>query len=205
MLSEHEKAYHRQWQRKKYAKDPNPILERNAKWCQEHREQRLEYWRRRNSTPEHKAFMKSIRVRVSDLPPDKAEKHRAMKRAYAEKHAEKLSAYWKQYRKDHPEKTKAHNKANWHKRRATIKGSTVNPQSIKLFILGTREKRSVSCYYCGTACSGKKVHFDHIISLSKGGAHSIENLCVACPKCNLSKRDKPIQEWIRLGQQILDL
>ncbi len=33
-------------------------------------------------------------------------------------------------------------------------------------------------------------HFDHVIPFSKGGRDSLENLVIACPKCNLEKYDK---------------
>jgi len=41
------------------------------------------------------------------------------------------------------------------------------------------------CYLCGER--PKKRHFDHVIPLSKGGAHSMENIKVACSTCNLKK------------------
>jgi 5-methylcytosine-specific restriction endonuclease McrA len=115
------------------------------------------------------------KVRVCDLPPQQAAELRAKKNA------------------------------RWHKRRAQLRAVTINPRSIQLFITGTRKKKIVNCYYCEKPTPGKSVHFDHIIPLSKGGAHSVENLCASCPSCNLRKLNKPIQEWMRLGQQLLSL
>ena len=100
---------------------------------------------------------------------------------------------------------KAWYQARDHARRAAKLAVTINPDSILLFISVTRLKPSVICYYCQKSTPGRTCHFDHIIPLSKGGAHSIENLCVSCPKCNQTKLNKPIQEWVRLGQQILAL
>ncbi len=96
-------------------------------------------------------------------------------------------------------------KARDHAYRAKKLAATINPQSIKEYIALVRSKKSVRCYYCQNYFSGKKIHFDHLIPLSKGGPHSIENLCVSCPHCNQTKINKPIQEWMRLGQQILAL
>lgn len=48
------------------------------------------------------------------------------------------------------------------------------------------------CTYCG-ATEGK-FHLDHIKPWSRGGQHSIENLTVACPKCNFAKRDRTPEE-----------
>lgn len=40
------------------------------------------------------------------------------------------------------------------------------------------------CAYCGERCA---LTMDHIIPLSKGGEHSIENVVPACAKCNSKK------------------
>lgn len=42
------------------------------------------------------------------------------------------------------------------------------------------------CYYCGEPI-GKDFHLDHYLPIAQGGQHSIDNLVVTCPKCNLSK------------------
>lgn len=59
------------------------------------------------------------------------------------------------------------------------------------------------CYYCSKKVSTKSIHFDHIIPLSKGGPHSVDNLCVSCAECNMQKHDNPIEKWVKFGQQIL--
>lgn len=41
------------------------------------------------------------------------------------------------------------------------------------------------CYLCGE--KPKKRHFDHVIPLSKGGPHSMENIRVSCSTCNWKK------------------
>jgi 5-methylcytosine-specific restriction endonuclease McrA len=43
------------------------------------------------------------------------------------------------------------------------------------------------CHYCGT---DGKMTLDHVIPLSKGGKHTIDNVVPACPRCNSKKRDK---------------
>jgi len=50
------------------------------------------------------------------------------------------------------------------------------------------------CFYCG---SKKKLELDHIIPFAKGGLHCEENLVVACRRCNASKKDRHLMEWIR--------
>jgi len=58
-----------------------------------------------------------------------------------------------------------------------------------------RSKRFAICYWCSSRTAVKKSHMDHIQPLAKGGAHSIENLCIACSRCNLSKNSKSIVAW----------
>ena len=50
------------------------------------------------------------------------------------------------------------------------------------------------CVYCGD--TEGPFHLDHIYPWSKGGEHSVDNLCVACAPCNCSKGDKTLQEWM---------
>lgn len=49
------------------------------------------------------------------------------------------------------------------------------------------------CAYCGT--TEGPFHIDHIHPKSRGGSDDLENLTVACAPCNLSKRDKTLEEW----------
>ena len=90
-------------------------------------------------------------------------------------------------------------------RRALKKGAAINLAQMKEWIASVKSKPKAICYYCGRSVSTKGIHLDHIVPLSKGGAHSVENLCVACPHCNCSKRDKRIDAWVRIGQQVLSL
>ena len=44
-------------------------------------------------------------------------------------------------------------------------------------------------------CPGEAEHIDHIVPVSKGGTSFIWNLIPACASCNLSKRDRSLEEW----------
>jgi 5-methylcytosine-specific restriction endonuclease McrA len=91
------------------------------------------------------------------------------------------------------------------KRRALKKAATINMNGILEWISRIKSKPSAVCYYCDKRIPTSNIHFDHIVALSNGGAHSVENLCTSCATCNHSKSDKPIRAWIRMGQQILEL
>ncbi len=52
--------------------------------------------------------------------------------------------------------------------------------------------RSGACFYCGAEkCGG----VDHVVPLSRGGAHELANLVGACASCNSSKGAKLLSEW----------
>lgn len=55
------------------------------------------------------------------------------------------------------------------------------------------------CYYCGCKV-GEDYHVDHVIPLSRGGSNGPENIVIACPSCNLSKKDKLPHEWPQGGR-----
>jgi len=50
-----------------------------------------------------------------------------------------------------------------------------------------------SCAYCGA----EKVALqqEHVIPISRGGNHTVENVVPACVSCNLSKASKLVEEW----------
>lgn len=55
------------------------------------------------------------------------------------------------------------------------------------------ERDGKVCAYCET--TDGPFHIDHIRPRSLGGSDDPENLTVACATCNLSKRDKTLEEW----------
>lgn len=72
-------------------------------------------------------------------------------------------------------------------------------------------KTNGKCFYCGCDLpadteffdeygnlfsSVRNWHVDHILPLSKGGNHKIDNLVPACRTCNLSKYTKTADEFI---------
>lgn len=122
-------------------------------------------------------------------------------KVYRAKNADRLKEYGKQWR----QRNKARIRANIWKRKALKKAATINLAGINQWMRNVLSKPFARCYYCDSRISTKAIHFDHIVALSKGGAHSVANLCVACAPCNLSKSDKPIRAWIRTGQGILEL
>lgn len=51
-------------------------------------------------------------------------------------------------------------------------------------------------------CDGPYQHIDHVIALARGGKHCPANLRPACVRCNTSKKDKPLSEWLAWRNKI---
>jgi 5-methylcytosine-specific restriction endonuclease McrA len=52
-----------------------------------------------------------------------------------------------------------------------------------------------ACAYCGDRLHKRDLTIDHIVPVSRGGGHELDNLCVACKPCNSSKADRLLSEW----------
>lgn len=160
-----------------------------------------------------------------------ADKQRELTRAWAEKNKDRINARVRERYALSPEKYRqktrqkrdkdraAYNKsererrnnakgrasraAHESKRRAARRLSPIACDGVNEYFRKTKSSRSVRCYYCGSAVSGSVSHIDHMIPLARGGAHSVENLCIACPSCNLRKGKKTHFEFIKDGQMLL--
>lgn len=56
------------------------------------------------------------------------------------------------------------------------------------------------CYYCKKKVIGSSLHMDHVVPLSKGGAHASYNLVVSCSTCNVKKHAAMPNRWTPNGQ-----
>jgi 5-methylcytosine-specific restriction endonuclease McrA len=87
------------------------------------------------------------------------------------------------YRERHPEIVKARAKRAKARRRATVLGVQVD--GVDFDQIKARDK--MVCHLCKKVVSDKDLHFDHVIPLTKGGAHSHENIAVSHRWCNQTK------------------
>ncbi len=82
------------------------------------------------------------------------------------------------------------------KRRAIENGCSISDQRlISAWQKRWLARKRVNCYWCSRSLSPKSCHSDHIIPLAKGGAHSIENLCISCKPCNSGKSASTLDVW----------
>lgn len=129
---------------------------------------------------------------------------KARRRKYTEDNRDIYREACRKWREGNPgkqqESTRKYLKANPHKKRqfdrtyrARKLGAEHEPYTAD-DILSMWHQQDGRCYYCDTPVFGT-YHLDHKQPLSRGGADRLENLCVACPFCNNSKKDKTEQEF----------
>lgn len=71
----------------------------------------------------------------------------------------------------------------------------ISTEELTKFIMDNINK---PCKYCGDVSR----HVDHVVPLSDGGHHKIDNLEMICKYCNLSKNDRSEQEFLEWIKKI---
>lgn len=142
---------------------------------------------------------------------------------YREENKERTAKTKREWRKNNPDKVKAH-KSESQKRNPEGKKRRMNrynekhPLAQKLRGRISMMRRRVSdpinwdkaeltkmyeaqdgmCAYCGISIFWEvpyDIHVDHINPVVKGGTNDLDNLCLACADCNLSKNDSTLADW----------
>jgi 5-methylcytosine-specific restriction endonuclease McrA len=78
------------------------------------------------------------------------------------------------------------------RRRARIAGAKIDPVGRRDII----ERFGTVCYLCGNNVEPDDIHIDHVHPLSKGGSHTIDNLRVACSRCNTRKGSLMLSDYL---------
>lgn len=116
-------------------------------------------------------------------------KHRARKRAHAQAYyvatADIRREKSRSWRKNNPEKKKAQDA----KRRARKHGAPRRDLTAAQW-RAIKEHYGQCCVYCGRTM--QRLTQDHIIPLSQGGTHTVQNVVPACQSCNSRKQAGPV-------------
>lgn len=105
-------------------------------------------------------------------------------------HYAKNSATIRQKQKKYYDKFKGNLK--WHKRRALLENAHAEDCTKKIALLQLER----FCRWCCTALTDANRTIDHIIPFNRGGHHIEDNLAACCRRCNFSRGDKMIHEWL---------
>lgn len=93
------------------------------------------------------------------------------------------------------EDRRAQHKAGRRKRKALLKWSADGQHHTGQDVAGLLVEQGGLCAYCHETL-GADYHVDHIVPLAKGGSNGPDNICLACPACNLNKKDRLFgYEW----------
>jgi len=190
--------------RENYARNREKEQNRLKKWRADHPDLVREQNRRRKAATNAKYPEKreAIQARIRKFRADHPEKVREYNQRAYRKHRQKILMRAKRYAKENPH---------------VVAGTQAKIRAIKmgaalgdLVVIGQWQKairamKWVRCHWCGTKVTGRKVQFDHVVALAKGGAHSIANLCVSCRECNQRKNARVIADWVVDGQAFLAL
>lgn len=121
-------------------------------------------------------------IRNKEYYDNNPEKVRNMVKEYRLANIESVSASNAAYKKT-PRGKIVIQKSN-SKRRALKHTTVVEPIDTINFA-----KDKPFCFWCNKIHQGK-YHIDHFYPLSRGGTHTLDNIVIACPSCNLKKHAK---------------
>lgn len=179
-------------------------VKRAAKWRKDNPEQFQKWMAANRGRYVQRAKEKRIKNRQG---------YRACRRSNYRRNREKILSQRAAYRERNHEKIRSNNpkwRRKWEathrpqvrekamRRYALKRSATVGEVSvIRAFYKHVQSSPRLRCYWCKKATARSDRHVDHIVPLSKGGAHAVENLCCACVNCNESKGAKLPQEFGR--------
>lgn len=67
----------------------------------------------------------------------------------------------------------------------TLTGETVR----RLFAEAT------ACHYCARPMASRDKSLDHVTPVSQGGTHTLDNVVIACKRCNTAKAGRTPEQW----------
>ena len=165
-------------------KNPEQSKENKRRWYIKHREEFLE-----KCAEIYKANPEPAKARVAKWTKENKERADATRAAWHAKHPESRHASSKRWKKNNPNAVKAI-KRNRRMREKSVPGGGWNSKEEVQLI----EDYGHRCAYCGKKTD--KLEMDHVVPVSKGGNHSIDNIVPACRFCNTSKSNKPLLVWM---------
>jgi 5-methylcytosine-specific restriction endonuclease McrA len=115
---------------------------------------------------------------------DNAEKLYENKKAKYASNPELQAKYNKKWKENNPENVAA----TEHRRRARKASNGVN-------LVTAAEIAAIIAQPCMACDAPAPSTIEHLIPISRGGAHSVGNLAPLCKPCNSSKNDMTLAEW----------
>ncbi len=171
--------------RETYQRDKEKILKQNEANRQKHivkRKATSKKWRHDNKELKKKTD--------ADYYQSNKEKIKARVKKYNEENKEDRAKYISDYYKT--KKGKLIALTTRQKRRGIVlstEDGSVTTESLSELLMSQKNK----CHHCGCELdheTSRAVHLDHLVPLSKGGTHTLDNVAWSCAYCNLTKNDR---------------
>lgn len=212
-LGEDQKEKRRQYYLKWRDKNKDSIREYNRNYRLSHRDDLIKKgseWRKEHrfdTFVTNREYYRTHREQILFKKKEYSVRTREKKKAYASingpkyysKNKDRIRKEHKEYRMRRPEVFRAASML----RRARARNATIEKESVVNLIKKWRTSKTFKCYYCEKTFPIKKMTIDHISPLSRGGSHSVSNLCRCCLLCNNKKFVKPIHKVVVNGQPFL--
>jgi CRISPR/Cas system Type II protein with McrA/HNH and RuvC-like nuclease domain len=77
---------------------------------------------------------------------------------------------------------------------ATVKASEIHEKL---------RQQNFRCAYSGTELTPETASLDHILPVSKGGDHNINNISIVHAKVNIAKGSMTLEEFIQLCREVV--
>lgn len=115
------------------------------------------------------------------------ERLRQAHQSWVEENIERHQANQKRWRINNPHAVINYNT----RRRAAIGNSIITCEQWRSLMM----EYGFKCFYCSETLIAANRSLDHIIPLSRGGRHHVDNLIPCCRSCNSSKKDRIYPVW----------
>lgn len=176
----------------------------SKRYYQEHKDDRKVY-----NAQYHALHREENKDRCAKYNKEHSEEIRKKQKQYYEDNHEALMLQKAKYREENRERLKQYyqtprgiiaKRAGAHNRRARKRNAEGTHTTEELYQQLKRQKNR--CYYCKARLGKGRNNWnaDHIVPLSKGGGNSIDNIVIACPKCNRDKYNRMPHEWRNGGR-----
>ena len=193
------------YSRAKYWADPEKYRERSRAWAKANPERaaaKNKEWRRKAIEKDPVGFKAAISVKRREQylkdPAKAVEKTRLWREANPERARELNYRCGQAYKAAHPEKARE----AAHRRRALLAGAESDGHTLaeKHAYWRSKGMDPSKCHYCGALVKSWELSDgDHVIPVSRGGGHTVENLVPCCwgtiGNCQNSKGSKLLSEW----------
>lgn len=134
-----------------------------------------------------------VKARMFDYREGRRDHIREYNARWYQQNSEEMKEYQRAYRQT--ERGKADGRRNVQRRRALLRGAHDDGHSWQTLSRHWEDHGMFGCVYCG----GLFEDIDHVMPLSDGGAHVVENLVPSCRDCNRGpggKCARDPREWL---------